>query len=127
MIYNISGCNIKISFAANELTSDTYLYTLPTGYSLNTIHITDVKNIYAINNAVVQRDSILTFPVVNSTSPSSILLHIADLTNAAFITFTIEKFGQIPDSHYFDAAFEPILVTGNNGNKYNVITSYQFK
>ena len=40
---------------------------------------------------------------------------------------TIIKFGQIPDSHYFDAAFEPILVTGDDGNEYNVIPSDQFK
>lgn len=40
---------------------------------------------------------------------------------------TIVKFGQIPDSHYFDAAFEPILVTGDDGNEYNVIPSDQFK
>lgn len=38
-----------------------------------------------------------------------------------------EKFGQIPDAHYFDNAFEPILVTGDDGHEYNVIPSYQFK
>lgn len=36
-------------------------------------------------------------------------------------------FGQIPDPHYFDKAFEPILVTGDDGNKYKVIPSDQFK
>lgn len=39
----------------------------------------------------------------------------------------IEKFGQIPDTHYFDKAFERILVTGDDGNEYNVIPSDQFK
>lgn len=39
----------------------------------------------------------------------------------------ITKFGQLPDSHYFDKAFEPILVTGDDGNEYNVIPSDQFK
>lgn len=43
------------------------------------------------------------------------------------IRITIIKFGQIPDSHYFGTAFEPILVTGDDGNEYNVIPSDQFK
>lgn len=33
----------------------------------------------------------------------------------------------IPDPHYFDKAFEPILVTGDDGNEYNVIPSDRFK
>lgn len=32
-----------------------------------------------------------------------------------------------PDNHYFDKAFDPILVTGDDGNEYNVIHSDQFK
>lgn len=43
------------------------------------------------------------------------------------IKFYIEKFGQIPYTHYFDKAFEPILVVGEDGNEYNVIPSDQFK
>lgn len=39
----------------------------------------------------------------------------------------IEKFGQIADIHYFDKAFEPILVVGDDGKEYNVIPSDQFK
>lgn len=31
------------------------------------------------------------------------------------------------DDHYFDKAFDPILVTGDDGNEYNVIPSDQFK
>lgn len=127
MTATINGCNIILEFKANELTSNSYLYTLPNGYSLNTIHITNYANIYAINNAVIDRDYILTFPVVNSKSPSSILLYIPDLTHNAFVAFTIEKFGQIPDPHYFDKTFEPILVTGDDGKEYKVIPSDQFK
>lgn len=33
----------------------------------------------------------------------------------------------VTDEHYFDKAFEPILVTGADGNEYNVIPSDQFK
>ena len=43
------------------------------------------------------------------------------------IRITLVKFGQIPNSHYFDTAFEPLLVTGDDGNEYNVIPSAQFK
>lgn len=43
------------------------------------------------------------------------------------IKFNIEKFGQIPDPHYFDNAFKPILVTGDDGNQHYVIPSDQFK
>lgn len=39
----------------------------------------------------------------------------------------IEKFGQIPDPHYFDKAFDPILVTGEDGKEYKCIPSDQFK
>ena len=48
--------------------------------------------------------------------------YLIDIAN-----IVIEKFGPIPDSHYFDNAFEPILVTGDDGKEYNVIPSDQFK
>jgi hypothetical protein len=44
-----------------------------------------------------------------------------------YLRLSIEKFGQIPNEHYFEKAFKPILVTGNDGKKYNVIPSDQFK
>lgn len=69
----------------------------------------------------------ITFPVVNSKSPSILPLLIKDTSKRADIRLTIEKFGQIPDPHYFDKAFEPILVVGDDGNEYNVIPSNQFK
>lgn len=123
----INGCNITLKLAANESTSSDYVYSLPNGYTINTIYITSITNIYAINRALIQRNTRLVFPVVNSKSPSYITLYITDLTKAAEIRFTIEKFGQIPDSGYFDSAFKPILVTGDDGKKYNVIPSDQFK
>lgn len=123
----VNGCNITLKLAANESTSNDYVYILPSGYTINTIYITYLTNIEAINRAAIQRHIRLVFPVVNSKSPSYITLYISDLTKAAEIRFTIEKFGQIPDIHYFDTAFEPILVTGNDGKEYNVIPSDQFK
>lgn len=123
----INGCNITLKLAADESTSNDYVYILPRGYTINTIYITSLTNIEAINSALIQRNTRLVFPVVNSKSPSYITLYITDLTKAAEIRFTIEKFGQIPDTHYFDKPFEPILVTGDDGKKYNVIPSDQFK
>lgn len=117
----VNGCNITLKLAANESTSNDYVYILPSGYTINTVYITSLTNIEAINRALIQRN------VVNSKSPSYITLYITDLTKAAEIRFTIEKFGQIPDDQYFDKAFKPILVTGDDGKEYNVIPSDQFK
>ena len=122
----ISGCNIHLSFAANELNSHNYVYTLPPGYSINTIHIASIENITIINRIAVRPNDRYIFPIINSKSPSTITLYISDLTKYAEIRFVIEKFGQIPDEYYFDTAFEPILVTGDDGNKYKVIPSDQF-
>nr|DAK88126.1 MAG TPA: hypothetical protein [Caudoviricetes sp.] len=123
----VNGCNITLKLAANELTSNEYVYILPSGYTINTIYITTLTNVEAINRAVIQRNIRLVFPAVNSKSPSYITLYISDITKAAEIRFTIEKFGQIPDDSYFDNAFKPIVVTGDDGKKYNVIPSDQFK
>lgn len=124
---SVIGPNITLNFNANELTENYYTYTLPKGYSINIMHITNVTNIWTISSAHVLNNTKLVFPVVNSKSPSSITLFIMDLTKTAEIKFTIEKFGQLPDTHYFDKAFDPILVVGDDGNKYNVIPSDQFK
>lgn len=123
----IAGCNIILKFPANELTSNEYLYNLPSGYTIDTIHITYLTNIGSMSRAGIQMNSRLVFPAVNSKSPSNIKLYIGDLTKDAEIRFTIEKFGQIPDPHYFDKEFKPILVTGDDGKEYNVIPSDQFK
>ena len=127
MINISAGCNIILRFAENELTSNEYLYILPSGYTINTIHITYLTNIGFMSRAGIQMNSRLVFPAINSKSPSYITLYISDITKAAEIRFTIEKFGQIPDPHYFDKAFEPILVPGDDGKEYKVIPSDQFK
>lgn len=123
----INGCNITVKLTANESTSNDYVYILPSGYTINTVHITSLTNIEAMNRARIEKNIRLVFPVINSKSPSSITLYIPDLTKDAEIRFTIEKFGQIPDPYYFDKAFIPILVTGSDGKEYNVIPSDQFK
>lgn len=127
MINIVNGCNITLKLAANESTSNDYAYILPIGYTINTMLITSLTNIEAINQATIQRYTRLVFPIVNSKSPSSITLYISDTTKAAEIRFTIEKFGQIPDDSYFNSTFKPILVKGDDGKQYNVIPSDQFK
>ena len=123
----VNGCNITLKLAANESTSNDYVYILPIGYTINTMYITSLTNIEAVNRATIQRNTRLVFPIVNSKSPSYITLYITDLTKNAEIRFTIEKFGQIPDASYFATAFKPILVKGDDGKEYNVIPSDQFK
>lgn len=123
----VNGCNITLKLTANESTSNDYAYILPIGYTINTMLITSLTNIEAINRAKIERYTRLVFPIVNSKSPSSITLYISDITKAAEIRFTIEKFGQIPDASYFNSTFKPILVKGDDGKQYNVIPSDQFK
>lgn len=127
MTNSINGCNITVKLAANELTSNDYVYILPSGYSINTVCFTYLRNVEYICRAFIQRNTRLVFPAVNSKSPSYLTLYITDITKDTEIRFTIEKFGQIPDSNYFDSAFKPILVKGDDGKEYNVIPSDQFK
>lgn len=122
------GPVIYIHFNANELSDNSTIIQLPDGYTYERIFILAANNIASINPYVsIRTCSVITFPVVNSKSPSTLSLYISDISKEAEIRLTIEKFGQIPDTHYFDKAFEPILVTGDDGNEYNVIPSDQFK
>lgn len=101
---------------------------LPDGYSFEKIHIANLTNIqYLIPNLRVYLNNVYTFPPVNSKSPCYVQPLVDDTSKNSVIMFYIEKFGQIPDTHYFDKAFEPILVVGEDGNEYNVIPSDQFK
>lgn len=121
----INGNSIRITLTAAE---NNIVYTLPAGYSYETFLITGFININYINplcKAII--GVTYHFPPVRSKSPATIMLLKNDAASEASLIITIVKFGQIPDSHYFDKAFEPILVTGDDGNKYNVIPSDQFK
>lgn len=121
-----TGNTLTINFNANELTSHDTTVILPDGYSYEKLVLTSGSNISIINNTPVTQFE-LTFPPVNSKSPSIILITVTDITKLAQLRLCITKFGQKPDIHYFDKAFEPILVTGDDGNEYNVIPSDQFK
>lgn len=121
------GSFIHIHFDANELTDGKTNIQLADGYTYERIYIHYIDNIELSMYMPINSGEDITFPVVNSKSPSILPLLIKDISKAADISLSIEKFGQIPDPHYFDKAFEPILVTGDDGNDYNVIPSDQFK
>ena len=122
------GPFIHIHFIANELSEGHTYVQLADGYSYERIFINNLVNIDEINTYItVKRGDRLTFPPVNSKSPSLLYLFITDITKPADIKLSIEKFGQIPNPDYFNNPFESILVTGDDGNAYPVIPSDQFK
>lgn len=119
------GNCVNIYYAVGE-TPETI--QLSDGYSFDTIAVigaSNVTEIYTGINFVLGRP--MRFPPVNSKSPCTLHPLVTDNTKSAYVRILIMKFGQIPDAHYFDKAFEPILVTGDDGNEYNVIPSDQFK
>lgn len=119
-----SGNSVLIEYAENEPLS---VVRLRDGYSFETIHVTEATNLYAIYQITNIANAVFTFPAVNSKSPCTISVSRVDPTKISRLRFSIEKFGQIPDIHYFATSFEPILVTDDDGNEYNVIPSDQFK
>lgn len=122
----VAGNVIEVTFDANEPDQWGYI-TLPDGYSYEQINIILASNCYPINRLSSGNLGTRTFPPVNSKSPCQFAYAIIDTTKAASFRVVIEKFGQIPDVNYFKKAFEPILVTGDDGKEYNVIPSDQFK
>lgn len=120
MKLTVKGNAIEVTFDANEPLQFGYI-TLPDGYSFEQISLLSANN---LSSTFLGKR---TFPPVNSKSPCQLSYAIVDTTKAASFRAIIEKFGQIPDIHYFDKPFEPILVTGDDGKEYNVIPSDQFK
>lgn len=123
----IIGNVVRLDFNANETTSSVN-YTLPDGYSYKKILVNSYANIGKIlTNVQAHPNSEFDFPVVNGMSPCTLNITIVDNTKNAFLILLIIEFGQKPDIHYFDKAFEPILVTGKDGEEYHMIPSDQFK
>ena len=117
-----------IQFDAKELSNGYTGVKLADGYSYECLYINQLNNVSQVNYQQLGKDTArFIYPPVNCKSPSMVFLFIADITRPASVRLSIEKFGQIPDPTYFDSAFTPILVTGDDGNKYNVIPSEQFK
>lgn len=128
MTIDYFGPYIEIHYDANEVSSPYQTIQLADGYSYERILINNAVNVYKVGPYKNISNGIrITCPVVNSKSPSMLSVRILDQTKETDLRLSIEKFGQIPDSHYFDKAFDPILVTGDDGKEYKVIPSDQFK
>lgn len=117
-----------VSVVINEGEGNPPVIRLSDGYSYEKIHILVATNVgYLIPYMQISTNYKLDFPCIDSKSPCTIQPLLKNESDKGEIKFLIEKFGQIPDDHYFDKAFKPILVTGDDGNEYNVIPSSQFK
>lgn len=121
----IKGNCIRIVLTEED---NNIVFTLPDGYAYETFLITAFVNINYINPLCKAIQGVTYhFPPVRSKSPTTLSLLKSNAKETASIVITIVKFGQIPDAHYFDKAFEPILVNGEDGNEYKAIPSDQFK
>ena len=121
----INGNCLCIELSQDE---NNIVFTMPDGYSYEEFMLTESSNINYINpQCRAIQGTIYNFPPIRSKSPTTITLEKRNVAAVATARITISKFGQIPDPHYFDKEFEPILVTGEDGNKYKVIPSDQFK
>lgn len=121
----INGNNVRVTLEATE---DNIVYTLPDGYSYEALLVTGALNINYINPLCRAIPGVTyRFPPVRSKSPATLMFLKTNAKETASFVMSIVKFGQIPDVHYFDNAFKPISVTGEDGKEYNVIPSDQFK
>ena len=128
MYIEYHGSFIRILIRANELQKNQASVILRNGYSYERIYVHSLRNITELyEHQKVTEGARITFPPVNCKSPSILWLYITDITKEAEIQLTIEKFGQTPDQYYFDRIFQPISVADDDGNKYNIIPSDQFK
>ena len=113
------GNVVDMQFDTND-SSGKYI-ALIDGYSIEEMTIIKNTGIYGSHLGVP-----INTTTVHSKNPN-VIQPLFDNTKNQRFTFIITKFGQIPDPHYFDKAFEPILIVGDDGRKYNVIPSDQFK
>ena len=125
MNINYLGNFISINISANE--GQSVLIRLKDGYSYEEIFIISASNMSFYENLSINKGDYLRFPPINSKSPCTLKPVITDKTKSATLQFLITKFGQIPDFNYFNGAFKPVLVTGDNGIEYPIIPSDQFK
>lgn len=126
MTINYYGNLVDIKFNTTDKSGTAI--TLINGYSIEEMTIVLNSGIYGLflGGPISTTTVNLRFPPVHSKNPN-VIKPLFDNTKEHRFAFIITKFGQIPDPHYFDKAFEPILVTGEDGKKYNVIPSDQFK
>lgn len=125
MVAEIKGNCLRVELSADD---NNIVFTMPDGYSYESFMLTENNNInYIAPQCRAIQGTIYNFPPIRSKSPATITLEKSNVASIASVCITIVKFGQIPDIHYFDTAFDPILVKGDDGNDYKVIPSDQFK
>lgn len=126
MTITYCGNLVDIKFDTTDISGTAI--TLIDGYSIEEMAIINNNGIFGLFPGAPFSKTIvnLRFPPVNSKNPN-VIRPLFDNSESRRFTFIITKFGQIPDPHYFDTAFEPILVKGDDGKEYNVIPSDQFK
>lgn len=128
MTEQINANIITLYWNSNELSDKIINYVLPNGYSFKEIRVHASNNVKEIEYGLnVVNNTTYIFPTVYGKSPCAFRFVIGDTTKASSIKIIITQFGCKPDSHYFDKAFEPILVTGKDGEEYQMIPSDQFK
>lgn len=128
MLIDYKGPTIGVIVDENESESNYINITLADGYSYEQLKILNLSNISEIvPYCTVTKNTSIKYPPINSKSPCVVNLRLIDKSKPAVCAITIEKFGQIPDINYFHNKIAPILVTDDDGNKYNVIPSDQFK
>lgn len=126
MTISYQGNFITVTIPADE--EQPPVIRVADGYTYEKIHILVASNVgYLIPYMQIAVNYKLNFPCIDSKSPCTIQPVLNNPSAKAELKFLIEKFGQIPDPHYFDKKVDPILVTGDDGNKYNVIPADQFK
>ena len=128
MLIDYKGPTIGIVLEPNEAESNYVNITLAEGYTFEQIKLLYLSNIDEVLPYFhVPEGTSIKYPPINSMSPCVLNIHLIDKTKSAACGVTIEKFGQIPDINYFRNRIAPILVTGDDGNEYNVVPSDQFK
>lgn len=109
--------------------------TLPDGYSVKKMYITTSSELVlydgSVNPVSLPSNVVIEFPVVNSKSPNTFNLKIVTAKEGRALILNIFEFGGIPDSTYFNKAFDPVLVStideNNHTIEYNMIPSTQFE
>ena len=125
MTLGYRGNLLIVRYSAGEIPQT---FQLKDGYSFDTITVLAADNIEVIHNELnFVLGSVMRFPPINSKSPCTLQPKKIDNSKSAYVRILIMKFGQIPDMHYFDGSFKPILIKGDDGQDYNVIPSDQFK
>lgn len=126
MSIQYQGNFVSVLIKANE--GNPPVIRLAEGYTYEKIHILVAANVgYLIPYMQISNNQKLDFPCIDSKSPCIIQPVLNNVAAKGELKFLIEKFGKIPDPHYFDKAFDPIVVTGDDDNEYNIIPSDQFK